>query len=78
MLTVGALTMPQSDKILHDADWQYVAVILWHRKNYESCKRAIQTVRETDIPAQPTEWQRIRDEIKAAMIFARADFVNVS
>jgi hypothetical protein len=26
---------------------------------------------------QPTEWQRIRDQIDAAMIFKRADFVNV-
>jgi hypothetical protein len=26
---------------------------------------------------QPTEWQRIGDQIDAAMIFARADFVNV-
>ena len=26
---------------------------------------------------QPTEWQRIGDEINAAMIFARANFVNV-
>ena len=25
---------------------------------------------------QPTEWQRIGDEIKAAMIFAGADFVK--
>jgi hypothetical protein len=25
----------------------------------------------------PPEWQRIGDEIKAAMIFTRADFVNV-
>jgi hypothetical protein len=28
-------------------------------------------------PAQPTEWQRIGDQIKAAMIFARTDFINV-
>ena len=27
---------------------------------------------------KPTERQRIRDEIKAAFIFARADFVRVS
>jgi hypothetical protein len=26
---------------------------------------------------QPTEWQRIGDEIDAAFIFARANFVNV-
>jgi hypothetical protein len=26
---------------------------------------------------QPTEWQRIENQIDAAMIFARADFVNV-
>ena len=26
---------------------------------------------------QPTEWQRIGNEINAAMILARADFVNV-
>ena len=26
---------------------------------------------------QPTEWQRIGNQIDAAMIFARADFVNV-
>src|SRR5262249_49499775 len=26
---------------------------------------------------QPTEWQRIGNQINAAMIFARADFVNV-
>ena len=26
---------------------------------------------------QPTEWQRIGDEIKAAFVFARADFVKV-
>jgi len=26
---------------------------------------------------QPTEWQRIGNEIDAAMIFTRADFVNV-
>jgi hypothetical protein len=26
---------------------------------------------------QPTEWQRIADQIDAAMIFARSDFVNV-
>jgi hypothetical protein len=26
---------------------------------------------------QPTDWQRIRDQIKAAMIFARANFVKV-
>jgi len=26
---------------------------------------------------QPTEWQRIGDQIDAAPIFARADFVNV-
>jgi hypothetical protein len=26
---------------------------------------------------QPTEWQQIGNQIKAAMIFARADFVNV-
>ena len=26
---------------------------------------------------QPTEWQRIGDQISAAMIFARTDFVNV-
>jgi len=26
---------------------------------------------------QPTKWQRIGDEIEAAMIFARADFVKV-
>jgi hypothetical protein len=26
---------------------------------------------------QPTEWQRIGDEIKTAFIFARAHFVNV-
>jgi hypothetical protein len=25
---------------------------------------------------QPTEWQRIGDQIDAAMIFARSDFVN--
>jgi hypothetical protein len=25
---------------------------------------------------QPTEWQRIGDQIGAAFIFARADFVN--
>jgi hypothetical protein len=25
---------------------------------------------------QPTEWQRVRNQIDAAMIFARADFVN--
>jgi len=30
----------------------------------------------TGIP-QPTEWQRIGDQINAASIFARADFVNV-
>jgi hypothetical protein len=27
--------------------------------------------------AGPTEWQRIGDEIKAAMITARTDFVNM-
>jgi hypothetical protein len=27
--------------------------------------------------AGPTQWQRIGDEIKAALIFTRADFVNV-
>jgi hypothetical protein len=27
---------------------------------------------------QPTEWQRIGDQINAAMIFARTDFVNVA
>src|SRR5262249_12585667 len=26
---------------------------------------------------RPTEWQRIGDQINAALIFARADFVNV-
>ena len=26
---------------------------------------------------EPTEWQRIGNQIDAAMIFARADFVNV-
>ena len=26
---------------------------------------------------QATEWQRIGDEIKAAVVFTRADFVNV-
>jgi hypothetical protein len=26
---------------------------------------------------QPTEWENIGDEIDAAFIFARADFVNV-
>ena len=26
---------------------------------------------------QPTEWQRIRNQIDAALIFARANFVNV-
>jgi hypothetical protein len=26
---------------------------------------------------QPTEWQRIGNQIDAAMIFARADFVSV-
>jgi hypothetical protein len=26
---------------------------------------------------QPTEWQSITDQIDAAMIFARVDFVNV-
>jgi hypothetical protein len=26
--------------------------------------------------AQPTEWQRIGNQIDTAMIFARADFVN--
>jgi hypothetical protein len=26
---------------------------------------------------QPTEWQRIADQIKAAIIFARSDFVNM-
>jgi hypothetical protein len=26
---------------------------------------------------QPTEWQRIGNQIDGAMIFARADFVNV-
>jgi hypothetical protein len=26
---------------------------------------------------QPTEWQRVGNEIDAAMIFARADLVNV-
>jgi hypothetical protein len=26
---------------------------------------------------QPTEWQRIAGKIDAAMIFARADFINV-
>ena len=26
---------------------------------------------------QPTEWQRIGDDIKAAFVFARADFVKV-
>jgi hypothetical protein len=26
---------------------------------------------------QPTEWQHIGDQIEAAFIFARADFVNV-
>ncbi len=26
---------------------------------------------------QPTEWQRIRNQIDAAMIFAEADFINV-
>jgi hypothetical protein len=26
---------------------------------------------------QPTEWQRIGNQIDAAFIFARADFVNV-
>ena len=28
-------------------------------------------------PYQATDWQHIGDEIKAAMISARADFVNV-
>jgi hypothetical protein len=27
--------------------------------------------------AQPSEWQRIGNQIDAAMIFARSDFVNV-
>ena len=27
--------------------------------------------------SQPTEWQRVGNEIDAAMIFARADLVNV-
>jgi hypothetical protein len=27
--------------------------------------------------SQPTEWQRIGDQIDAAMIFTRTDFVNV-
>jgi hypothetical protein len=26
---------------------------------------------------QPTEWQRIGNEINAAMVFVRSDFVNV-
>jgi hypothetical protein len=26
---------------------------------------------------QPTEWQHVTDQINAAMIYARADFVNV-
>ena len=26
---------------------------------------------------QPTEWQHMRNEIDAAMIFGRADFVNI-
>jgi hypothetical protein len=29
------------------------------------------------VTAQATEWQRIGNQINAAMIFARADFVNV-
>jgi hypothetical protein len=28
--------------------------------------------------SEPTEWQRIGDEIDAAFIFARADFVSVT
>ena len=38
--------------------------------------RVIDSVRSLDIP-QPTERQRIGNQIDAAMIFARANFVNV-
>jgi hypothetical protein len=38
--------------------------------------RATYCVRNFGVP-EPTEWQRIGDEIKAAMIFTRADFINV-
>ena len=34
------------------------------------------TARSVRIP-QPAEWQRIGNQIDAALIFARADFVNV-
>jgi len=39
--------------------------------------RVIDSVRSLDIP-QPTERQRIGNQIDAAMIFARADFVGVN
>jgi hypothetical protein len=31
----------------------------------------------TESVPRPTEWQRIRDQIDTAMIFARANFVNL-
>jgi hypothetical protein len=27
--------------------------------------------------AEPTEWQRLGNQVKTAFVFARADFVNV-
>jgi hypothetical protein len=41
----------------------------------ESANRSL-TPNELLLP-QPTEWQRIGNQIDAAMIFARADFVSV-
>jgi hypothetical protein len=38
--------------------------------------RVLDSIIRFGVP-QPTEWQRIGDEIKAAFIFARSDFVNV-
>ena len=41
----------------------------------ESANRSL-TPNELLLP-EPTEWQRIGNQIKAEFIFARADFVNV-
>jgi hypothetical protein len=38
--------------------------------------RVVDCVVDFQVP-QPTEWQRIGNQIDAAMIFARADFLNV-
>jgi hypothetical protein len=38
--------------------------------------RVVDCVADFQVP-QPTEWQRIGNQIDAAMIFALADFLNV-